>query len=134
MNITGAMSMVRQPIGPTTHWSENPLVPRPIGPKTNWSEDPLVRKSVIGPKKCHWSENHWSEKVSHWSENPLVRRPIGPKTHWSDDPFVRKPTGPTIHWSENPLVLSWTGNLYIVYFIVLFVRLSMGDVLWCALQ
>ena len=74
-----AMSMVRQPIGPTTHWSENPLVRRPIGSKTHWSEDPLVRKSIIGPKtigpkkcvigpkprnpigigpkKCHWSEN-----------------------------------------------------------------------------
>ena len=62
----GAMSMVRQPIGPTTHWSENPLVRRPIGPKTHRSKDPLVQK-------CHWSENHWSEKVS------LVRKPIGPK-------------------------------------------------------
>ena len=55
---SGAMSMVRQPIGPTAHWSENPLVRRPIG-----------------PKKCHWSE-----KVCHWSENPLVRKSIiGPK-------------------------------------------------------
>ena len=61
--------MVRQPIGPTTHWSENALVRKPIGPKKSvigpkptspkkvchyWSEDeveePLVRKSVIGPK------------------------------------------------------------------------------------
>ena len=62
--------MVRQPIGPTTHWSENPLVRRPIGPKTHWSEDPLVRKSVIGPKtigpkKCVIGpKTHWSEKVS----------------------------------------------------------------------
>ena len=42
--------MVRQPIGPTTHWSENPLVRRLIDPKTHWSKDPLVQKSVIGPK------------------------------------------------------------------------------------
>ena len=67
--------MVRQPICPTTHWSENPLIRRPIGPKVSlvrkslvrksvslvrrlahWSENPLVRKSVIGPKKCYWSE------------------------------------------------------------------------------
>ena len=71
---SGAMSMVRQPIGPTTHWSENPLVRRPIGPKTHWSEDPLVRKSVIGakiigPKKCAIGP------TAHWSENvPLVRK------------------------------------------------------------
>ena len=75
----GAMSMVRQPIGPTTHWAENPLVRWPIGPKTHWSEDPLVRRP-IGPKKCHWSENHWSKKVS------LVKKPIGPKKrHWSEN-------------------------------------------------
>ena len=66
----GNVSMVRQPIGPTTHWSENPLVRRPIGPKTHWSEDPLVRKSVIGPKtigpkKCVTGpKTHCSEKVS----------------------------------------------------------------------
>ena len=50
--MTRPMSMVRQPIGPTTHWSENPFVRRPIGPKAHWSEDPLVQKSVndIGPK------------------------------------------------------------------------------------
>ena len=62
-------------IGPTTHWSEkNTVVRRPIGPKNHWSEDPLVRK-------CHWSENHWSEKVCRWSE-----KPNGPKKcHWSEN-------------------------------------------------
>ena len=72
----GDVSMVRQPIGPTAHWSENPLVRRPIGSKTHWSEDPLVRKSVIapkiiGPKKCVIGP------TAHWSENvPLVWNPI----------------------------------------------------------
>ena len=86
------MSMVRQPIaiGPTTHWSEIPLVRRPIALAL-----PLVRKPIalvrrlIGPKKCqwhchaiwHWSENHW-----HWSENHW---------HWSEK---------ACHWPENPLV------------------------------
>ena len=66
--------LVRKPIGPTAQWSKNPLVQRPIGPKTHWSKDPLVRKSVIGPKtigpkkcvigpkKCHWSENSGSKR------------------------------------------------------------------------
>ena len=31
------------------------------------------------------------------------------------------------------VLMSWTGNLHFVYFVVLFVILSMGDVLWCAL-
>ena len=68
--------MVRQLIGPMTHWSETPLVRRPIGPKSHWSEDPLVGKSVIGPKiigpkKCVIGP------TAHWSENvPLVRNPI----------------------------------------------------------
>ena len=101
--LNGAMLMVWQPIGPTTHWSENPLVRRPIGPKTHWSENPLVWRP-IGPKKCHWSENHYSEKVCHWYDGSLVRkRPIGPKTHWSEDPLVQKNViGPKkCHWSEN---------------------------------
>ena len=45
--LLGDLSMVRQPICPTTHWSENSLVRRPIGPKTHCSEKvSLVRKSV----------------------------------------------------------------------------------------
>ena len=44
------------PIGPTAHWSYDPLVLRPIGP------------------------------TAHWSYDPLVLRPIGPTTHWSHGP------------------------------------------------
>ena len=97
------MSMVRQPIGPTTHWSENPLVRRPVGPKTHRSEDPLVRKSVIGlktigPKKGVIGRRRlFCPKKSNWSENPLVRRPVGKKTHWSENPLVWKSViGPKI--------------------------------------
>ena len=66
------MSMVRQPVGPTARWSDDPLVRKPVGPT------------------AHWSENHWSEKVS------LVRKPLVRKCHWSENPLVRK-----CHWSEN---------------------------------
>ena len=63
----GVMSMVRQPIGPTTHWSENPLVRRPIGPKIIGPK--IIGPKIIGPKKCVIGP------TAHWSENvPLVRK------------------------------------------------------------
>ena len=55
------------------------MVRWPIGPMTHWSDEPLVRKSIIGlktigPKKCVIDPTtHWSEKVS------LVRKAIGLK-------------------------------------------------------
>ena len=48
----GDASMVRRPIRPMTHWSENLIVPTThwsesvIGAKTHWPEDTLFRKSV----------------------------------------------------------------------------------------
>ena len=84
--------MVRQPVGPSTHWSEYPWVRRPFG-----------------PKNYHWSENHRSKNVCHWSDGSLVRkRPIGPKTHWSEKvSLVRKSViGPKIAGSKGMEVLS----------------------------
>ena len=48
-------------IGPITNWFDGPLplVRKPIGPNKHWSENPLVRRPIaigigIGPKKCYW--------------------------------------------------------------------------------
>ena len=40
------------PIGPTAHWSYDPLILRPIGPTAHWSYDPLVLRHN-GPT-THW--------------------------------------------------------------------------------
>ena len=95
--------MVRQPIaiGPTTHWSEIPLVRWPIA------------LALPLPWHCHWSEN---PLALHWSEDslPLVRKSvngiampygIGPKTIGIGPKTIgigpkKRVIGLKTHWSE----------------------------------
>ena len=36
-----------QPISPTAHWTDEPLVLRPISPTTHLSYDPLVLRAIV---------------------------------------------------------------------------------------
>ena len=55
-----------------------PIARKPIGPKTHWSEDPLARKSVIGPKTICPKKYHIGLKT-HWSESVIGPKIAGPK-------------------------------------------------------
>ena len=50
INIAGVQPGGRDPwglpIGPTAHWSYDPLVLRPIGPTAHWSYGPLVLQLI----------------------------------------------------------------------------------------
>ena len=78
--------MVWRPIGHITHGHFE----KPIGPKTHWSDDPSVHKNIIGlmtidPKMCHWSNG------------PLVRKSVNsPKTQLVQWPMVQKMAGSAI--------------------------------------
>ena len=41
-----------QPVGPTAHWSNSPLVQQPIGPTAHWSNSPLVRQPTDVVSGC----------------------------------------------------------------------------------
>ena len=71
----GCVALFRQPITPTAHYSDNPLLRQPITP------------------------------TAHYSDGPLLRQPITPTAHYSDSPLLRRPIFPTMQnrtQSTNP--------------------------------
>ena len=62
----GVCSLVRQPVGPTTRWSDSPLVRplvrQPVGPTTRWSDSPLFRQPV-GPTNNNYGINNFNHII-----------------------------------------------------------------------
>ena len=133
---SGAMSMVRQPIGPTTHWhwSENPLVRRLIGPKkvplaltldlVRKPLPPWFEKVCHWPEKCHWSENDTCSDqwvfgpMTHFFESmvfgPMVFGPMGfwtnvPSDQWVFGPMGFRTNGSSDQWAVGPKC-HWSEN------------------------
>jgi hypothetical protein len=45
--LNGSVALFRQPITPTAHYADNPLLRQPITPTTHYSDSPYFRQPII---------------------------------------------------------------------------------------
>jgi len=46
-SINGSVALFRQPITPTAHYADNPLLRQPIAPTAHYSDNPLFRQPIF---------------------------------------------------------------------------------------
>ena len=95
-----------QPVIPTHHYSDIPLLRRTITPTYHYSDTQLLRCTVTPTH--YYSDAPLLRRtitpMHHYSDAPLLRRTIIPIYHYSDAPLLRRTITPTYHYSDVPLL------------------------------